>query len=143
MDTVIVYPEDAVCKWAVEVNGEMFQELVAELKIHGFVYKREPSRWVGSDRKLYSVYRSLQAVDSDFTLDDDIVTLITPVPDTRFVRSAIDHSCFPVPPINDQSKAIKKGLQQNRLLLALEMGLGKTYVMIVILNHLMAARALC
>ncbi len=63
MNAITIYPEDGISKWSVEVRGVMMLELVDELKRHGFKYKLNPSRWVGSDRKLFSVYKNLQSFE--------------------------------------------------------------------------------
>ncbi len=131
-----IYPENNHNLWAIEVGGDAWVELKDELKAHSFTFKSDhPKRWVGDDRKVFSVYKHLQNIDPEFQLSSEILNLITPKPQTVFKRRSIIEDCLVSKPLADQRSAIVKGITQNRLLYAMEMGLGKTFVMISVINH--------
>jgi SNF2 family DNA or RNA helicase len=78
--------------------------------------------------------------DNEFTLlsrDRDYIQSLADQKETDFVRRSFDESCMKVPPLAPyQLKGIKRIINQNRLMLAYEMRLGKSYVSISGLNYL-------
>lgn len=72
-----------------------------------------------------------------FNIPDEIFEAMKAPLETQFFRVPFKKELLKTEPKGDyQIRAIKQGIKQNRLYLAHKMGLGKTYMVIGILNHL-------
>lgn len=127
-------------EFAIETTGENFNELRELMISGGFSYKKEfmgnRHVWIGGKREMRSVIKSLDVLEGPESVPDYIREYIKAVPETTFIRRPIDRSLMVKPPLGPfQEEGIKMAITQNRLMLAWEMRMGKTFVTGVALNH--------
>lgn len=93
--------------------------------------------WEIDRRGIKGLVKSLRVSGFDIKISRDLKTAIEPNRETKFIRRQLNEDLIKLPPKGEfQTIGIKKGLNQNRYLYAYEMGLGKTYIVINVLNHL-------
>ena len=127
-------------KIGIGINGPLFNELKDCLKDENFKYnpswKGYKNMWVGDRMPAYRALLEIQKLES-FPLDKKFLFSLLPKPETKFFRLPFKSDLLKSPPIGEYQRAgIQKGIKQNRLMLAWEMGLGKSFATISILNHL-------
>lgn len=124
----------------IQIYGSKFDELKDVLKENGFVYKKmweeKNHVWVGEKVQAYRALLEIQKIEK-VPLDKETLFSLIPKPETEFYRLPYKRDLLQSDPMGRyQLEGIKRGLKQNRLMLAWEMGLGKSFAVISILNHL-------
>lgn len=113
---------------------EIFNDLKDLIKRSNFKWSSDRGKWVGD---IYCIESFADLMKKFFDCDEiEIPSEAKLTAETVFKRRAIDRTLLKADPLGPfQEEGILKGIQQNRLLLGWEMGLGKTYVVVSILNH--------
>lgn len=127
--------------------GESFVEIHEYVKKH-MDYKYDPTKqkWIGTARELYHHKENLEDIDIIKIYEPDKLNdlyKLEPKNETEFFNKNPSRNIFVYPPIkgkqpygNFQIESIRKGISRNRLGYFLEMGLGKSYITITVLNEL-------
>jgi len=101
------------------------------------IYDPDLKMWGVERNGVKSLTASLKASGFKVSISRDLKEDLEPKRETKFIKIPLNNSLIKLPPKGDfQLEGIKKGLNQNRYLYAYEMGLGKTYIVINVLNHL-------
>jgi SNF2 family DNA or RNA helicase len=129
----------------IQFSGETFQDIYVLLKSHYFTYNIENKTWTSSPKKIYSILDQIGDID-DCLIQPQALTFLENnliKKETKFIREKFNSDLLEFPPLKGkhpfetyQLDDTKQGISQNRLMLAHEMGLGKTKILIDILNHL-------
>lgn len=127
-------------KVGIKIFGDKFDELKDCLKDQNFYFNKSwkgyDNIWVGEKVQAYRALLEIQKIEK-MPLDKETLLKLLPTPETKFYRLPYKRDLLKSSPMGDyQANGIKRGLKQNRLLLAWEMGLGKSFTVISILNHL-------
>lgn len=130
---------------AISFGGDRFSQVHSLMKTRKFKYVPEHKYWTAPAWKVGKYLEEMGDIDDchvtekakEFIRDNKVKK------ETKFVRNRLDDSLLKLPPLKGippnedyQLVDLKKGIQQNRLMLAHQMGLGKTPILIYILNHL-------
>lgn len=126
----------------VKIGGKNFLDLKDVLVDNHFYFQPEfeyqEKVWIKEVYLCEDALLELYDIE-EFTISDSILDALEPTPETEFFRLPFDESQLRSKPIGDfQIRAIKQGITQSRLYLAHKMGLGKSFMIISILNHLWA-----
>lgn len=121
-----------------KLDRDTFEEYLGIVRASNeAVYDSDLKMWGTNRRGVRSLTNSLRKSGFTIKISRDLKTALEPHRETKFVRRSLDESLLKLPPKGDfQLTGIKKGINQNRYLYAYEMGLGKTYIVINVLNHL-------
>lgn len=127
-------------KIAVKISGENFFELKDCLKSDGFKlmpeFEYNDMVWIQDIHECKSTLEELLKIEK-FDISDEIKENMVVVPETEKFRIKYDQSVVGGKLLGDyQKEAIMRGSKQSRLYLAHKMGLGKTYMVMGILNTL-------
>lgn len=127
-------------KVGIKIFGSKFDEIKDCVKDEGLSFHKSwkgyENIWVGYKPQVYRAIIQIQKLES-FPLDKELLSKLKPSLETSFFRLPYSTSLLKSSPMGEyQKKGIIKGIRQNRLLLAWEMGLGKSFTVISILNHL-------
>jgi SNF2 family DNA or RNA helicase len=123
-------------KIGIKIEGENYDELKQVCWDADFSFSKDHGCWIGSRWKAYGTLHRFQYLERTRILKE-IWDYTKPEIDTRFERGVFRPELMKSDPLGDfQVRGIKRGISQNRLYLAWEMRLGKTFVTITILNHL-------
>jgi len=128
-------------------SGDAFIDVLNFVKSHHFKYNPSNKTWCTLPRRVASLLMNLGDIDdcqitpqAHYLLENNLISK-----ETKFIREKFNFDLLKVPALKGKSpfetfqiEDTKKGISQNRLLLAHEMGLGKTKIAIDILNHLWA-----
>ena len=127
-------------KVGIKISGNKFDELKDLIKDEGFAFqtswKGYDKIWVGHKPQAYRFLLQAQTIEK-ISLNKSFLSKLTPTPETKFYRLPFKTELLKSNPMGEyQKNGIIKGIRQNRLMLAWEMGLGKSFTVISILNHL-------
>lgn len=129
-------------KITVKMGGDRFWDFKDILNDYQFQYNDtfEGESHIWTKTAVLAADALLELLDiENFKISDEVLQALNPEPETKFVRNPFEESLLKSKPIGDfQIRAIKQGITQSRLYLAHKMGLGKSFMIISILNHLMA-----
>lgn len=115
-----------------------FDDLKQICKMGHLIWTPEIKSWIGTKKQIYSLIPFFENT-LEQQLPQSIKDFVTPVQETSFTRSTFLPEVLKAEPIGEfQKQGIIRGIRQNRLLYAWEMGLGKTYTVISVINHLWA-----
>lgn len=133
--------------WAVKAEyldlPDFGEDLYTIFSAFGFVYHKTHKKFPG----LWSIWTSTKKEYLPMLLTNlhtmyqeeippEIADLIKTIKETRRVRRSIDVELLMSEPKGDfQLEGILDGIQKNRFMLAWEMGMGKSYTIVSILNH--------
>ena len=118
--------------WGTE-NFEYLKNLF--VKSH-LMFSGQSKLWIGPYKKVYSLIPFIERIE-DITFSEELKEILKPKSETRRVRRSLDNVLLKSTPMGKfQEEGIIKGVQQNRLLYAWEMGLGKTFAVVSVMNHL-------
>jgi len=136
--SINIYREDQ--KLGIKIYGSKFDELKDCLKDNDFSFHKSwkgyDNIWVGEKVQAYRALLQIQKIEK-IPLDKETLLSLIPKPETKFYRLPFKEDLLKSNPMGKyQEDGIKRGLHQNRLMLAWEMGLGKSFTVISILNHL-------
>jgi len=130
----------------IKISGENFNELLEIVNHEGYgltykskFYEVDSKVWLADIRDCEEVLGALMECDGPFAISEEIEkeSEKVKIPETRKIRNPFYRNCLTAEPIGPfQIRAISIGAQQNRLYLAHKMGLGKTFMVVGILNHL-------
>lgn len=120
------------------LNRELFEDYLEIVRsCDDASYDQSLMMWEIDRRGIKGCVASLRTSGFIVKIPRELKTAIEPKRETKFIRRSLDESLLKLPPKGDfQLTGIKKGINQNRYLYAYEMGLGKTYIVINVLNHL-------
>lgn len=121
-------------------SGENFSEILAAVKLSGLTYAKsyqgDSHIWHGKAQEMSSAIQEITEIE-DIELPDGFAEQIHIEPETKFVRRMYHPDILRSEPLGEfQKQGIIKGITQNRYMYAWEMGLGKTFAIISVLNHL-------
>lgn len=121
-----------------QLDRETFEEYLQVVRSSNEAeYDKDLKMWGMDRRGVKSCVASLRNSGFTIKIPREFKTFLEPVRETKFIRRPLDESLLVKPPKGEfQLTGIKKGINQNRYLYAYEMGLGKTYIVINVLNHL-------
>lgn len=135
--------------WAVKAEyldlPDFGEDLYALMSSYGFAYhkthKKFPGKWSiwtsGKKEYLPMLLEDLHGFYQE-EMDPEMKTLVKSFKETERIRRSVDVDLLMSPPKGDfQLEGIRDGIQKNRFMLAWEMGMGKSYTIISILNHRM------
>jgi SNF2 family DNA or RNA helicase len=127
----------------IKISGPNFDDLKEVVKDYGFHFKPNwgwhDHLWVSP--KSNSIKRALFDLNriEPLEISLDLLEKISPKKETEYFRIKLDESLLKSPPKGEyQLEGIRQGIRQSRLMYAWEMGLGKTYAVISVINHLWA-----
>jgi len=120
------------------LDREDFEEFLMTVQSDPSVYyDPDLTMWGAKPRDIRVCIKSLRSSGFSVKISRDLKSVLEPKRETKFTHDTISDTLLKLPPKGDfQLTGIKKGIQQNRYLYAYEMGLGKTYIVINVLNHL-------
>lgn len=137
---VTIFPKDDSDKIAVSFTGNSFRILLDLAKKYKLSFKERwrglENVWIGHRSK---VKRFLEEVNENVeSVNIDAVSkYLESKPETRFERNALNHSLLLSDPLGHfQIEGIQNGISQNRLLYRWDMGTGKTFTSVSVINHL-------
>lgn len=140
---MISFKLDTIGQVHILFKGQNFLDILNLCKSSYLRYEPKTSSWISSPSKALSLLPKFENIESVDVNIEQLKEATNRSVETQFIRFQFDESVLSYPPIkgktpfeNFQIECMKKGLNQNRLALFLGMGLGKTYIMIGILNHL-------
>lgn len=120
------------------VRGEDFADTVEVLKSYSFKYDPENKVWTGSCCKVLNELENLKSEIKVF-IDDETIEQMKSIinkTETTFTRAKLNRSLFKSQPLGEyQVQDVVRGISQNRLAYFLEMGLGKTWIIVNVINH--------
>lgn len=129
----------------INFNGPRFYEILDFVSEEFLSYKKKYRIWTGSIRKIRRLIPDFKELD-DVNIDNNVLKLFEEnlnKKETKYVRRKFQPELLNFTPWkgkhpneNYQIEDIKQGIRQNRLYLAHEQGLGKTVILIGIINHL-------
>lgn len=141
---VKLYLSDSKETLLVKISGDNFYELIEVLKEFRFQFREEyegrTSVWVKNAIETKPALEKLLRVET-FSISEEVFDRVEAKPETERFRVSFNEDLLMSPPVGEyQVEAIKRGIKQSRLYLAHKMGLGKTFIIISILNHLWEAK---
>ncbi len=128
--------------------GDKFLDILTFLKEKRFKFNVTNKYWTSSIFNIFGIVDELKKIDEVIIQPESIIAYNEKKENRNknalcFVRQKFDKELLKVPPLkgvppyeNYQLEDIGKGITQNRLLLAHEQGLGKTFILINIINYL-------
>lgn len=127
-------------KIAVKMSGANFMQIKDVLKEHYFKFETEfeynDMIWVKKATECEACLEALLKIEP-FDISEEIYECMVITPETEKFRIAYNPKIVGGEPIgNYQIEGIKQGVKQSRLYLAHKMGLGKTFILTGIINHL-------
>jgi SNF2 family DNA or RNA helicase len=126
----------------ISFSGNNFTSYVEVLKDNHVHFDPDMKVWVCSCNKLLSMLDEINAIEPyvpNETLMKNLLLYQHGEKETRFIRRKFRAELLKAPPLGEyQVEDVKKTIMQNRLILGHDVGLGKTYIAISALNHLIA-----
>lgn len=121
-------------------SGKNFLEIKEVLKNHRFSYNEKyggySNVWTHPVSFTMGAINELKQIEN-FAIPTEVFDYASTREETEYFRIPLDNSLLKEPPKGDfQIRAIEKGITQNRYYYGLEMGLGKTYIIVNVMNHL-------
>lgn len=143
-----VYIDETTEQPVVSFGGSTFHDVLQKVKQLGYTYIPENKHWTAHPRKVLNTLVDLRDVD-DIEIDtltmDELEEQARHVRGVRYFRNKVDSSLLKLPPIKGKSPNedyqlhdLKKVIQTNRKGIFWEMGLGKTFLMVNVMNHFFA-----
>ena len=127
-------------KLAVKISGPNFNVIKDILKEHWFKFEPEfeynDMVWLKDVDESKDALEELLKIET-FDISAEIYSLLSPKPETEKFRIKYNSEILGGSPIGSyQEETIKRGIKQSRLYLAHKPGLGKTFMVSGIINHL-------
>lgn len=132
-------------KISIEFNGDQFRDILEYIKLNmDYSYNKSKKKWIGTATEFLNHRDALSDIDS-IREERGIEELAKKerTPETTIIDRNPSRNIFVYPPIKGkepykdfQLDSIRKGIKQNRLAYFLQMGLGKSYITITVLNQL-------
>lgn len=134
------YPNTDFSEIGVKISGSNFQDLLEVIKEHRLKFHKEydglQNIWIGSRPQIKELLPSLGQIEH-LRIPVDFAENLEPTFETEYFDIDYDESLLKRPPLGQyQIDGIKKGISQSRYFYAWDMGTGKSYTVISVLNHL-------
>ena len=127
----------------ISFSGENFSEFLNLMKSKHLIYK-DNGIWTGKPKKIFNILDEISQIEN-YRISESTYRYLCShkaIIETEFIRRQYKSELLKHPPIkgkypneNYQIEDTIKGIRQNRLYLAHEQGLGKTIILINIINH--------
>lgn len=122
-------------------SQKLFYDTIEVLKENNLSFhktlKGHYNVWAGSPYQVVRALRKVHETVTELPFTEEYYESLLPDLGTKKFRVSLKEDLLRSPPMGEyQLEGIRRAIQQNRLMLAWEMGLGKTYAIVSALNHL-------